>query len=404
MVATGYEWGPSVNKVVIEFTGNVGGTLNASTFKSVKTNSSSRTVTDVFLSDSQGEKTTSASAYVTIEMSVGYSWYTAVGTPFSYDMSSGFNSWVTSFPVEVQVASETDLTVGGVAVNGDSKVKVDAINNKIIPQTAVFKKDTYTYTGPVASVNSSSETITLNRAAYEPDSAKSDNGKNALVIWLHGAGEGAYGSDDIDIDLLGNEVTALAESPIQDYFSGGAYVLAVQSPTMWMDTDGKLSYNSYSTNGQQSYYTEALLAAIKDYVNSNNDIDTDRIILGGCSNGGYMTMNLMFEDGDYFAAYYPVCEAYMDSNITDEMINQIKDYNIWFVQSEDDTTVTPSSCAVPTFYRLIQAGASNVHFSLTANVTGIDSPGTTYMGHWSWIYVFNDDLHYEFDNSAFTST
>lgn len=406
MVVGGYEWGPSVYKVVIGFTGNVGGTLSTSTFKTVKTNSETRTVTGVYLSDSQGDATTGSTSYLAIEMEVGYSGFSATGTPFSYDMYSGFNSWVTSYKVDLTLASDAAITVDGVGVTAGSKVTgLEAINNKIIPETAVFNKDTYTYTGPVASVNSDSETIKLNRAAYEPASAKSDSGKNALVIWLHGAGEGAYGSDDIDIDLLGNEVTALAQDPIQSYFDGGAYILVVQSPTMWMDVDGSLSYNSSSSDGQQSYYTEALMAAIEDYVDSNDDIDTDRIIVGGCSNGGYMTMNLMFEYGDYFAAFYPVCEAYMNSNITDEMIEQVKDYNIWFVQSEDDTTVDPSSCAKPTFLRLIQAGAENVHYTLTEHVIGIDSPSTTYMGHWSWIYVFKDAdaLHYEFDNSAITS-
>lgn len=404
MVVGGYEWGPSVYKVVIGFNGNVGGTLSTSTFKTVKTNSETRTVTGVYLSDSQGDATTGSTSYLAIEMEVGYSGWSAIGTPFSYDMYTGFNSWVTSYKVDLTLASDAAITVDGVGVTAGSKASLEAVNNKIIPETAVFNKDTYTYTGPVASVNSDSETITLNRAYYEPESAKTetDSGKYALVIWLHGAGEGAYGSDDIDIDLLGNEVTALAQDPIQSYFDGGAYILVVQSPTMWMDVDGSLSYNNSSSDGQQSYYTEALMAAIKDYVDSNGNIDTDRIIVGGCSNGGYMTMNLMFEYGDYFAAFYPVCEAYMNSNITDEMIEQVKDYNIWFVQSEDDTTVDPSSCAKPTFLRLIQAGAENVHYTLTEHVIGIDSPGTQYMGHWSWIYVFKDAdaLHYEFDNAA----
>ncbi len=128
-----------------------------------------------------------------------------------------------------------------------------------------------------------------------------------MVIWLHGQGEGGT---DPDIAILGNEVSALAKEEIQSYFQTddvtGAYVLAVQTPTYWMDEgDG--------TNGNGSgisRYTEILMDTINDYVAAHPDVDTDRIYLGGCSNGGYMTMNMVIQYPDYFAAAYPVCEAY----------------------------------------------------------------------------------------------
>ena len=177
---------------------------------------------------------------------------------------------------------------------------------------------------------------------------------------------------------------------------------------MWMD-DGTGNYNSTVTGEkQESYYTEALYGAITDYVENNPDIDTDRIYLGGCSNGGYMTMNMMFEYGDYFAAYYPICEAYMNGNISDEMIEQVKDYDIWFVHSEDDTTVDPLATSIPTYYRLINAGAQNVNMTMFDHVRGTDDPepayswGATegcYMGHWVWIYAFNNQVTKRFDNA-----
>ncbi|ORX41912.1 hypothetical protein BCR36DRAFT_587645 [Piromyces finnis] len=112
-----------------------------------------------------------------------------------------------------------------------------------------------------------------------------------------------------------------------------------------------------------------------------------------------MTMNLMFEHGDYFTAFYPICEAYMNKNISDEMIEQVKDYNIWFLQSEDDTTVNPLMTTIPSYYRLINAGAKNVHFTLKDRVVGSDDPSSVYFGHYAWVYAFNDDVKKEFDNS-----
>ena len=66
-------------------------------------------------------------------------------------------------------------------------------------------------------------------------------------------------------------------------------MLAVQSPTYWMDEgDG--------TNGNGSgisRYTQILMDTIKEYVKHNPSVDTERIYLAGDSNGGYMTVNMI---------------------------------------------------------------------------------------------------------------
>lgn len=59
----------------------------------------------------------------------------------------------------------------------------------------------------------------------------------------------------------------------------------------------------------RSIYTDTLIELIQKYVEEHPGIDQNRIYIGGCSNGGYMTMNLLFEKPDYFAAAYPVCDA-----------------------------------------------------------------------------------------------
>ena len=66
-----------------------------------------------------------------------------------------------------------------------------------------------------------------------------------MIVWLHGGGEGGT---DIEIALLGSKVTALTDENIQQNFEDesrdGAYVLAVQCPTMWMDGDGNGTMNN----------------------------------------------------------------------------------------------------------------------------------------------------------------
>lgn len=398
IVITGHEWGPAVNSVVVKFKDKVSG-VTKNTFK-VNTAGKSRTVTGAYLSDANGKKVTGESEYVAIEMTnpTVTSWG-ADASPFFYNSAKDKrrNEWAAKYTVKLTVADGQTFNAGKTKYKEKDYFSYDVTSSadRLIPQTATWTKDVYTHTGD----------IKLSRASWSPAGAAADGTKNPLIIWLHGMGEGGT---DIDIDLLGNEVTGLTtdnEVNVQHHFqkngSAGAYVLAVQTPTWWMDTDGTGSSlnNTAGTEPQTSFYTEALYGAITSYVQSNTDIDTNRIYLGGCSNGGYMTMNMMFEHGDYFAAYYPICEGYLDTRISDTMLNKIKDNNIWFLFSADDSTVPPEDYARPTFNRLLGAGARNCFMTITEHVDGKDSPGTRYNGHYSWIYAFNDDVKTRIDNT-----
>lgn len=396
IVVTGYEWGPAVNSVVVKFKDKASG-VTKDTF-AVTTAGKKRTVTGAYLSDANGKKVTSESEYVTIELAMPkVTMWGADGSPFSYDNAKSRNDWAEKYTVKLTVNENQKFSVGKTEYKAKDYFNYDVTSaaDRLVPQTATWNKDTYTHT---------EGNIALSRASWTPEGAAADGVKNPLIIWLHGMGEGGT---DIDIDLLGNEVTALTTdnaTNVQHYFktgqSAGAYVLAVQSPTMWMDADGSGgSVNTEGTGEQTSYYTEALYGAITSYVNGNSDIDTDRIYIGGCSNGGYMTMNMAFTHGDYFAAFYPICEAYNDSRITDDMISQIKDYNMWFLLSADDGTVAPDKFEKPTFTRLLKAGAQNCYLTITEHVIGKDIADNQYDGHWSWIYAFNDDVKKRIDNT-----
>lgn len=229
---------------------------------------------------------------------------------------------------------------------------------------------------------------TLTYAAYEPWSLKGDGVKNPLIIWLHGGGEGGV---DVSITLLGNEVVSLIRPAIQSHFTtedgaNGAYVLSIQCPQAWMRTaDGNMTRGEYP-----SVYADVLKSCIDNYVDQHPDVDRNRIYVGGCSNGGFMTMHMLLRHPHFFAAAYPTCEAYTDANISDVEIKQLAEENIWIVQSYDDMTVDPKAHCIPTFQRLVKAGAKNVWMSMFENVQGMDNPGTKLYGHFSWCYLFND--------------
>ena len=290
--------------------------------------------------------------------------------------------WRQEYSVKVGLKPGKTLKVGKQKFTA-IECETDKAVKDFVSEADFFNKGTFTGR-PLGKVGD--ETLTY--AAYEPWSLRGDGKKNPLVIWLHGGGEGGL---DVSITLLGNEVVSLIRPQIQSHFTteggaDGAYVLSIQCPTMWMGA----ANGSFSHGENPSVYADVLKACIDNYVAEHPDVDRNRIYLGGCSNGGFMTMHMLIRHPQYFAAAYPTCEAFMDQYISDTQIQQLAKENIWIVQSYDDTTVDPKTHCIPTFQRLVKAGAKNVWMSMFENVVGMDNPGQRLLGHFSWCYLFND--------------
>ena len=235
--------------------------------------------------------------------------------------------------------------------------------------------------------------IPLSYVYYEPEMDADE--KIPLIIWLHGAGEGGQ---EPPIAAIGNKVVNLISPKVQKIFGGKTYLLAPQAPTMWMD-DGSGEY----TKDGSSKYTEVLDALIGAFVDAHPQIDRSRIYIGGCSNGGFMTMNQIIFNPSRYAAAYPVCEALADAFISDEDILKLKDLPIWFTHAKTDPVVVPDDFVVPTYERLEKINP-NAHFTYWDKV--LDHTGTQknadgtpfeYIGHWSWIPMLNDECVLDYD-------
>ncbi len=227
--------------------------------------------------------------------------------------------------------------------------------------------------------------------------------KLPLVVWLHGAGEG--GSDPM-VAYTGNKVVALSTPEIQRRLGGAAYVLAPQAPTFWLDNGTENPRTHENLTDCNSRYTEALKACIDEFVEAHPDIDRDRIYLGGCSNGGFMTVKMILTYSNYFAAAFPVCEAYRNSGVSEQDIANLRHLPIWLVQAENDPLVPPECAPLPLYQRLRAAGNDNVHMTLFEKVedkSGLfkDEQGRpwTYIPHFSWVHALNDDVALDLDGS-----
>ena len=340
----------------------------------VNTNGKDRNVLHVYPCDSRG-------AYNPVGeyLALGLEKISGWGTGISKSRQGGV--WTENYSVKVALKPGKTLKAGKQKFTA-IECETDKALEDFLSEADYFNKGTFT-----GRLTGKPGDVTLTYASYEPWSLKGDGVANPLVIWLHGGGEGGV---DVSITLLGNEVVSLIRPEIQSHFTteggkNGAYVLSVQCPTMWMGTSKGFGHGEYP-----SLYADVLKSCIDEFVDQHPDVDRNRIYLGGCSNGGFMTMHMLLRNPRYFAAAYPTCEAYMDQYISDTEIKMLAEENIWFVQSFDDTTVAAATHCIPTFQRLVKAGAKNVWMSMFESVVGMDDPGMPIMGHFAWCYVFND--------------
>lgn len=328
------------------------------------------TVTDAYPSDLEGRREDSGS-YITLELKYGPDY------PLTSPMA--FIQFVNRYVIcDFRITQIADIQTESGKLSG---MVFDLCAGDTMKQAESFLHGISQYEEP------------LRYGYFIPQSG---NGKRPLIIWLHGGGEGGM---DPKVAYTGNKVVNLASEEIQAKF-GGAYVLVPQAPTFWMD-DGSGQY----TRTGKSKYVKALKALIDEFIaNNETGIDTDRIYIGGCSNGGFMTMRMIIDYPDFFTAAYPICEALYDETISDADIEAIKHIPIWFTHAKGDPTVKADETVLPTYQRLKQAGAPQVYLSYFDEVIDLhgvftDENGEPYRyhDHFSWIYALNDDCRLDYD-------
>ena len=300
---TTYEASTAVNLVVVkpEIKLEV---LDPSVF-TVNTNGTERNVVSAYPSDSRGAFNPEGE-YVALGLEK------ASGRGLG--LTKGAGVWKDEYSVKVALKKGKVIKVGKQKYTA-IECETDKALKDFVSESDYFNKGHFTgkATGKIGD-----ETLTY--AAYEPWSLKGDGKANPLVIWLHGGGEGGV---DVSITLMGNEVVSLIRPEIQSHFTteggaNGAYVLSIQCPQAWMRTaNGSMTRGDYP-----SLYADVLKSCIDYYVQQNPDVDRSRIYVGGCSNGGFMTMHMLIRHPKYFAAAYPTCEAYGDEYISDNEIKQ----------------------------------------------------------------------------------
>ena len=336
-----------------------------------------RDVVDAYVSDAGG---TSASSgrYVTLVMAVGPALTLGNALHFARDPATGshFNAWT-----ENEYTISQRKPVGDVArivatgMSGYTRVGID----EFAFDAASYADADY---GP----------IEIGFAHWSPPA---DDGRNPLVIWLHGGGEGGT---DPTIPLAANRATAFVSHEVQGIF-GGAYVLVPQAPTRWMH--GPAGSGSDDKKDALSIYTHAAQHLVERFVSDRPDIDGDRIYVAGASNGGWLTVRLLLDYPQYYAAAVAVAEPMNLDYVSAAELELIVDVPLWLVTAATDTVVEPELFPVPLYAKLRNLGSENIHLTLLPRVEDMsgryvadDGTPHEYDGHWSWIPFYNNQLAY----------
>lgn len=378
LVVEGFDWGPAVNKVILAL-GETAEAVPEGTFAVHVTRSTDlaeipsayasgeRTVLRSYLSDAKGIRAEKG-AYLTLVLAVGPQM--PLSSPFQYANNEKVRG---NFWVDYQV----------LATHLPSLRTWNQKNGVVLPLVERFDLNGRFEYEPGK---------TLSYASYAPPAP---NGKKPLIIWLHGGGEGG---NDPTVALLGNRAANYASDDIQQYF-GGAFVLVPQAPTFWMNREG----GGYTRGDAEDIYNVGLMALITDFTARHPQIDANRIYVGGCSNGGYMSLKLILKNPDFFAAGYISALAYQSEYLSDAQLQSIRKVPIWFIHAKDDMVTEPDKTVVPIYRRLKAAGARNVHFSYYDHVVDITNlfggDDFHYNGHWSWIYSHANKATRDFDGS-----
>ena len=219
----------------------------------------------------------------------------------------------------------------------------------------------------------------MNYRLYRPERHRirsGGRGRRPLVVWLHGGGEGGLLPDDYydnETPLRANRGALGFATPRAQRIFSGAYVVAPQSTSFWIE-DGPR-------------FAPLIREIIGDLVR-RYPIDRERIYVAGCSNGGYLTMEMTTIYPNLFAASVPICGVITSLQpggprlITDAELSKITTPT-WLVASRDDTVVLPEPNTIRA-HELIPGSLLSLYDNVTWN-------GYRFPGHWSWIYVARND-------------
>ncbi len=158
---------------------------------------------------------------------------------------------------------------------------------------------------------------------YSPVKGEKDETKYPLVVWLHGNSSGDYPGHQLENSDIGRWSSDEYQKRFEG--TGGAFLFLPRYPT-----------NSLSIAWEGT--TTTLKSLIDSFLKIHEDnIDKNRIYIGGYSMGGKMVLRMASTYPELFAAAFPLSPVYAPTNTE---LNSLIDMPIWFAWCKNDTYIS----------------------------------------------------------------
>lgn len=166
--------------------------------------------------------------------------------------------------------------------------------------------------------------INFDYVMYSPVKSGSDKTKYPLIIWLHGQFKTVYERHQ----LYGYDIAlwAAEENQAKIRGTGGAFLYLPRDPNI-----------DISWNGESAKLKQDINLFIERY---GDNIDTDRIYIGGLSMGGRGAYRIAAQYPDFFAAVYLLSPVY---NPSDVELRALRNTPVWMVSCKYDYLVSHST-------------------------------------------------------------
>ena len=159
---------------------------------------------------------------------------------------------------------------------------------------------------------------------YSPVKSTADKTKYPVILWLHGQLSGEFKGDQV----RESDVVYLASDENQAKIKGtkGAYILVPRHPAV--NSNASLAWSSENANIKK--FVDKFIQEHKD------NIDTNRIYVGGYSMGGRAAIKFAATNSDFVAAVFPVSAIYLLASADSDIKGLINTPSWFFICKEDD--------------------------------------------------------------------
>ena len=157
---------------------------------------------------------------------------------------------------------------------------------------------------------------------YSPVKSSSDKTKYPIILWLHGQLSGDYKGDQVKQ----SDIVYLASDENQAKIKGvkGAFILVPRFPTLNV---------SLAWTGENSNIKKFVDKFIED---NKDNVDTNRIYVGGYSMGGKAAMKFAAAYPNYVAAIFPAASIYLGAS-ADSDLRSLINTPAWFFTCKEDS-------------------------------------------------------------------